>query len=428
MDRKDRADWIREVLSKQIVETYPPWKNSRLLGCDIEHIIGKKDNFASTTYSITLRLQSEKDGCEECEVHSLFTKFIVDEQVVRETLQSEKQFHNEILWYSKVIPEFDLLIAEAGITEWNSDIFAKCYYANYDVNDAVVALEDLRPKNFHLGDRYCLDVKHVEKALEAVARSHALAYRWREKDENTFSGIAASFKEATLNEVMDATLKVCNERVMCELEKNPEYSARVHKFRKITAEPLALMSRLLKPENQLATLCHGDFCRNNILFCESLENGNATVDVKLIDFQTVRYASPAIDLSFFFYLSTTPKFRAAEFDRLFKIYHATIIQTLRSLRQKEKPESTENLETIFSLQALKEDFGKHAVYGYFIMSFFLPIMLVDDETRDEMTQLWEANDDRQLEMFSTLGGECVTSQLVDTLKEILDRGYWPLEE
>lgn len=215
---------------------------------------------------------------------------------------------------------------------------------------------------------------------------------------------------------------------MKALEKDPAYKDRLVKFREITANPYTMMRFFAKPKNNLATLCHGDFCRNNMLFSESSENGNTTVDIKLIDFQTVRYASPAIDLSFFFFLSTTPEFRAKEFDRLFELYHNTLLKTLKALSPKENSEYIKNLENVFSLQAFKDDFAKHALYGYFITAFFLPVMLVDDKTREEMSRLWEANDDKHVDMLANMGGESVTKQLVETLKEILDQGYWPILE
>ena len=68
---------------------------------------------------------------------------------------------------------------------------------------------------------------------------------------------------------------------------------------------------LMQPEEPLAVLCHGDFCRNNILF--RYDSGK-TCDAVFFDFQQVKYASPAIDLSVFMYLNTSSELRNQHWD------------------------------------------------------------------------------------------------------------------
>ncbi|KAG8235619.1 hypothetical protein J437_LFUL014877 [Ladona fulva] len=421
----DRQDWIREKVVKNILESYAPWKGAELIKSEVEFIEGKKDNFASTTYSVTLQLKIPEDGYVRTESHPLFLKLIVDNPILREALQSEKQFFNEILWYSEVVPKFQYFIDGSKNRARPLNLFPKCYYSHYDDIDAVIALEDLRPRNFVLGDRVALGVKYVEKALEAVARSHALAYRWKETDERKFLEVASSFKEASINRPIEPMLKLANERVYKALEKDPEYTERVQKFKEITADPWNLMQALVRPEGPLATICHGDFCRNNILYSERVMNGESIIESVLIDFQTARYASPAIDLSFFIFMNTTPELRAAEFDRLFTFYYDTIIKELKDLTGLEEVDVISKREKIFTLQAFKDDFASHAIYGYFITSFFLPVMMVDDKERDECTRMWESQAPGYESFISNLGGELVTARLVAILKEVLDRNYLP---
>jgi len=62
------------------------------------------------------------------------------------------------------------------------------------------------------------------------------------------------------------------------------------------------IAELMEPKEPLAVLCHGDFCRNNMLF--RYDSGKPC-DAVFFDFQTVKYASPTIDLSLFMYLNTS---------------------------------------------------------------------------------------------------------------------------
>lgn len=53
------------------------------------------------------------------------------------------------------------------------------------------------------------------------------------------------------------------------------------------------MRSLATKINSVSTICHGRFSQDNVLF--GYENGKPN-DVKVIDWQTMRYCSPAIDL------------------------------------------------------------------------------------------------------------------------------------
>lgn len=73
----------------------------------------------------------------------------------------------------------------------------------------------------------------------------------------------------------------------------------------------------------LATICHGDFLRNNIAFRYD-ENGVA-VDTMLFDLQTIRYASPMMDLCAFMTISTGHEVRQRNFDLIFRTYHDALL-------------------------------------------------------------------------------------------------------
>lgn len=68
----------------------------------------------------------------------------------------------------------------------------------------------------------------------------------------------------------------------------------VEKIRgKLGVNPLSVMESLATEINDVSTVCHGRFTRNNVLF--KYEDGKPC-DVKVIDWQTMRYCSPGIDL------------------------------------------------------------------------------------------------------------------------------------
>lgn len=75
----------------------------------------------------------------------------------------------------------------------------------------------------------------------------------------------------------------------------------------------------VKPKEPHAVICHGDYLRNNIAF---RYDGNGIVnDAMMFDFQTMRYASPMIDMSTFLANSTGYEVRNKHFKHIFKAYH-----------------------------------------------------------------------------------------------------------
>lgn len=79
----------------------------------------------------------------------------------------------------------------------------------------------------------------------------------------------------------------------------------------------------VQPVEPLAVICHGDYLRNNIAYRYN-ESGKA-IDAMMFDFQTLRYASPMIDLSLFMAISTGCDVREKYFWNIFSAYHNALI-------------------------------------------------------------------------------------------------------
>lgn len=93
----------------------------------------------------------------------------------------------------------------------------------------------------------------------------------------------------------------------------------------VTANEYMYQKRCVQPVEPIAIICHGDYLRNNIAYRYD-DNGKA-VDAMMFDFQTLRYASPMVDLSTFMSLSTGRIERDQHFWDIFRAYHETLIQS-----------------------------------------------------------------------------------------------------
>jgi aminoglycoside phosphotransferase (APT) family kinase protein len=121
---------------------------------------------------------------------------------------------------------------------------------------------------------------------------------------------------------------------------------------------------LMQPNEPLALLNHGDFCRNNILF--PYDTGKPC-DAVIFDFQTLKYAFPAIDLSLFMCLNTSSELRNQRWDDLFCEYHATLTRTLSRILGC----SVEEVLPDYGLDEFQKDFVARGFYGFMICSYFL---------------------------------------------------------
>lgn len=63
--------------------------------------------------------------------------------------------------------------------------------------------------------------------------------------------------------------------------------------RRLDNGPAETLKNVLADVNDVSTICHGHFSHDNLLF--KYENGKP-IDAKVIDWQTMRYCSPAVDL------------------------------------------------------------------------------------------------------------------------------------
>jgi len=170
----------------------------------------------------------------------------------------------------------------------------------------------------------------------------------------------------------------------------------------------------MEPKEPLAVLCHGDFCRNNILF--RYDSGKPC-DAVLCDFQNVKYASPSIDLSLFVYMNTSSELRNQHWDDLFGEYYATLSRTLACILGC----SVEELLPDYGLDEFQKDFVAHGFYGYMICSYFLGQMSMDREDQVDFNVICHRNVRDFLPLFISQGGELVSQQLADILKHLASK-------
>lgn len=94
----------------------------------------------------------------------------------------------------------------------------------------------------------------------------------------------------------------------------------VKKFQHLTYSYKEYGKQRVEPREPFATICHGDYLRNNVAYRYNTDNSGTPLAIMMFDYQTVRLSSPMIDLSVFLALSLFEDVRYQHFDSLFDEY------------------------------------------------------------------------------------------------------------
>lgn len=275
--------------------------------------------------------------------------------IIRDMLKSDQQFHNEILFYEKyAIGHEDLPV---------------CYYSHEDPpTKTVLVLENIEERGYQLCSwKYSAPMDYTIAAFQEIARFHAKGYVLRDRRPTEFFDFVNSLHESRFDDdpvngfqpIVNATATRCvdymrehgHEKSFCD--KLWSYLENVY----------VIVEKIVKPEEPLATMCHGDFTLNNTFFKE--ENGK--VKAMFIDFAMVRYASPVIDLSTYLSLHCAQELDKNMIESVLKAYNDSLIQCL-------KENKVEHLER-FSYEALRDEYKRKGLFGYTIASFFLSTVM-----------------------------------------------------
>lgn len=179
----------------------------------------------------------------------------------------------------------------------------------------------------------------------------------------------------------------------------------IHLLNELFDDADKTLMQTLKAQEPLSVICHGDYHRNTLLF-QYDENGCPS-DAITIDFSTLHYGSPALDLSSFLYMSTTQRMRESHWDDLLDTYCAALAASV--LPGVRVPDRTE----------IDAEMAATAVNGFAKATFCLPFMFrYRSDTLDSL-----ATSDDPMDYFLDLGGDMATECLADMVQHFIDMGY-----
>ncbi|CRL05479.1 CLUMA_CG018243, isoform A [Clunio marinus] len=379
------------------------------------------DGFMSTIFTADM-LVRDSSGNET--LHKIIVKIMKGEEDFRQKSKAFLQSSNEVFVYKTIIPYFSIFDASGNLSsdDWISKVyFAECgnFESLSDHKETVVVLGDLNALGYRMStSKLVLDAIHLELMARKIATYHAVSFAMKiTKDpmfEKLIDGLTAFHIKSETQGDLDVYKYLCPiafERAFQYVDKNEKYQKyqkfiidlNNFKFR-MNENFMSIMENFLRSDHQFAVILHGDYYRNNVMFKYEVENGKEIpTDLKMFDFQQVRYASVAIDLSFFMYMAVHASMKPLIWDKLLKVYHETIIETMMRILMCNKDD--ERLQP-YNFDDFIRNFEEFAFYGVVISVLLIPWMASPESESQLISEYFESDmhNPQFKELLLTCGG------------------------
>jgi len=140
----------------------------------------------------------------------------------------------------------------------------------------------------------------------------------------------------------------------------------------------------------------------------SFQDGKTPYDLRFIDFQLSRYASPVLDLVYILFCCCTQETRSKYYDQLVHEYYETLAKFLKKYGY--------DPDILFPYEALLQQFRKFGMYAAGMALYVIHLFSIDDSDLDLMY-----NSNLLEERIQT--NNFYKSMLKGTLKDLIDRNY-----
>jgi aminoglycoside phosphotransferase (APT) family kinase protein len=147
------------------------------------------------------------------------------------------------------------------------------------------------------------------------------------------------------------------------------------------------------------------------MFKSEGENGKL-LKVAMLDWQTIKVCSPAVDVSYFI-LACSPEEDLIQFDGLLKIYYNSFSQQLKILGS--------DAETVFPFSQFINDFKLFAKYGLLITMSAIKAALSDKEEAPDVAETAESGFEKTFS-YKSKNQSSLKSRMLYIVKHAAEQG------
>ncbi|XP_011702312.1 PREDICTED: uncharacterized protein LOC105458579 [Wasmannia auropunctata] len=373
----------------------------------ITEATNKGDNYVSVVYRATI------EGIQGGEVKKIqlilkTTSQTYDSNEFLNSNRVTKLFQREIFFYREVLPIFKQTFWEHGGT---IDRFPILHDVNDESGKEILLLENLTPQGFVMAKSKIMDYPHLSLAMRCLGEFHAYSFITRAANPASFEKLQR-IEEPLFNEQSDrnendeSMMKTVIETIFKILaNEDKHYSERYQQFLE-NMQQCMIDATDGKAAEPYAVVNHGDYWTNNMLFKYDKE-GNPC-DLRFLDLQICRYASPVLDLVYLLFCCCTQETRRKHFDQVIHEYYETLSKCI------EKAGYDPNI--LFPYEVLSQHFTKFGKFAAMMATFVLHIFTSNDV---------EMNSTYLNDILRERGenDSFYRSMVIGTFKDLVDRNY-----
>lgn len=258
--------------------------------------------------------------------------------------------------YESILPKIREILKSAKCCK--TDLCAATIYVNY--TKRAIFFEDLSFKGYRMAPR-CngLDIFHTKIVLRKLAKLHAGGAQLAAQQPNVFENFKHGMNSRGGGDTF-ATFYLTSLDAMIDLISTWEnYSYYVEKLKKLKENLMDYVKLAFDAKSHnFNSLIHGDNWTNNMMF--TYNENKEPEKIMLVDFQFSCWASPTIDLHYYFNTSMTNDLRLNHQEELVQYYYRHLVRTLRDLQFSGR---------IPSLREFYMEFIENSIYGIYFNKY-----------------------------------------------------------
>lgn len=368
---------------------------------ELLHKIAKKEGFIEYTWTVKTNT-NRGDGFFSSMIRTVITGRTSDNSDAQLALLCKmppagearrKEFFNNIIFpreikvYDELLPALVKFQKDRGVVEKSNGFygFAKCYGTVCDIpNDKfVIVMDDLNAKNYKMVDKLKkLDFNHAKLVVQILGKLHALSFAVRDQDPKLFkefTTISNMFPKLFANEV---SLKLYDNAFRMAIDTlNEDETELRNKMKRVHEQHQELIEAVTAPfaSESFGVVNHGDSWSNNHLYLYGEDDDTVPKDIHLIDWQFVQFGSPALDLTYFLFVSTEKELRDQHYDDLIELYYDTLVKSLNRLGSDPKK--------LFTFNDLQEQLNRFALFGIITAPILIQVQTVAPDNIPNLDKL-----------------------------------------
>ncbi|KAK9712058.1 Ecdysteroid kinase-like family [Popillia japonica] len=258
----------------------------------------------------------------------LFVKTAPKHEKFRELMHIRPAYCNEFRFYNTIYTEMDKFHQEKTGRPMN--IAAKYYGGSDEEMKEIIVMENVKVEGF--------STKNLKEPLD--------------KDQGNFELFNLRSNYNQLEKFLGSSTG--GKKIL-------------EKFKYLADNGLQIILGVKECDSSYVAVTHGDCNGNNLMF----RNKDGDLDLRLIDFQGVKVASPMMDLTYSFYGSCTSEENLSLLDYYLDVYYEALSGTIKELGS--------NPDKLYPKSLIKEDWKKFCGFSLTIAIPVIRASLLDVE-------------------------------------------------